>query len=157
MTDSATLQLRRILALIPQFADDRPHSIAQLAAQAGVDSKTLLQDVRALSERFDDPGGFVEAVQIFVEPERLEVRSDHFLRPMRLTVAELAALELGLSFLASERPPEERPVLDAARQRLDAALARLPDDLVTDPLRHADTGAAADSATLGVLRKSYAT
>jgi len=155
MTDSAR-QLRRILALIPQFADDRPHSIAELATRAGVDSKTLLQDVRALSERFDDPGGFVEAVQIFVEPGRLEVRSDHFLRPMRLTVAELAALELGLSLLAAERPLEERRVLDATRERLESALAKLPADIVPDPLHHADSGTAADPATLAVLRQAYA-
>jgi predicted DNA-binding transcriptional regulator YafY len=155
VTDTASAQLRRILALIPECADDKPHPIAEVAERAGVDPKTLLQDVRALSERFDDPGGFVEAVQIFVEPDRLEVRSDHFLRPMRLTVAELAALELGLSLLASERPPEEQPVLRRARERLEAALAKLPDDVVPDALRHAGAAATADPAALALCRQAY--
>ncbi len=155
MTDTAAAQLRRILALIPECADDRPRPIQELAERAGTTPETLLKDVRLLAERFDDPAGFVEAVQIFVEPDRLEVRSEHFLRPMRLTVAELAALELGLSLLSSELAPEEQPAITGARNRLDAALARLPDDVVPDALRHAAHGGRADPALLTQLRKAY--
>lgn len=155
MTDTASLQLRRILLLIPECADDRPHPIQELARRAGTTPEVLLKDVRALSERFDDPGGFVEAVQIFLEPDRLQVRSDHFLRPMRLTVAELAALELGLSVLLAERPPDERPAVRGARDRLEAALTKLPRDEAPDRLRHADLGHAADPALLAALRKAY--
>jgi proteasome accessory factor C len=154
MTASAAAQLRRLLALIPECADDRPQGLADLAARAGTDPATLLRDVRALSERFDDPAGFVEAVQIFVEPDRLQVRSDHFLRPMRLTLAELGALDLGLALLEAERPPEERPALRGARERLEAAMARLPGDDVDAGLRHAEVPAG-DPAVLAALRQAY--
>lgn len=163
MPDTAAAQLRRILMLIPECADDRSHSIAELARRARTTVPVLLKDVRALSDRFDDPGGFVEAVQIFLEPDRLEVHSAHFLRPMRLTLAEVAALELGLAVLASERPPEEQAAIQGAQERLRKALARLPRDEqadgsgleLPDGVRHAELGPAADPATLAMLRKAY--
>ncbi|MGE0552553.1 MAG: helix-turn-helix transcriptional regulator [Gemmatimonadales bacterium] len=154
MSAAAAAQLRRILALIPECADDRPHAIADVARRAGTDPLTLFKDVRALSDRFDDPGGFVEAVQIFLEPERLRVRSDHFLRPMRLTAAELAALDLGIALLTAETPLEERPVLAGARERLEAAIAKLPGQETTEGLHHADVPAD-DPAALAELRRGY--
>jgi proteasome accessory factor C len=155
MTDTAAVQLRRILALIPRCADDRPHSIKDLARHAGTTPEVLIKDVRVLAERFDDPAAFVEAVQIFLEPDRLQVHSDHFLRPMRLTARELAALELGLSLLSTELPPEEQPAVNGARNRLESALARLPQDEELDELKHADTGSSVDHALLGRLRRAY--
>jgi proteasome accessory factor C len=155
MTDTAAVQLRRILALIPHCADDKPHSIKELAKHAGTTPEVLIKDVRVLAERFDDPAAFVEAVQIFLEPDRLQVHSDHFLRPMRLTARELAALELGLSLLSNELPPEEQPAVSGARNRLESALARLPQDQELDDLKHADAGSSADSALLGRLRRAY--
>ena len=155
MTDTAAVQLRRILALIPRCADDRAHSIKDLAKHAGTTPEVLIKDVRVLAERFDDPAAFVEAVQIFLEPDRLRVHSDHFLRPMRLTARELGALELGLSLLSSELPPEEQPAVNGARNRLEAALARLPQDEGLDELNHADTGSSVDPALLGKLRRAY--
>jgi predicted DNA-binding transcriptional regulator YafY len=47
---------------------------------------------------------------------------------MRLTGAELQALELGLAVLAGERPPEEQSVITEARARLASVIARLPAD-----------------------------
>ena len=123
---SAALQLRRILHLIPTLADDRSHPINEVAEQAGVDRPTLLQDLKSLAERFDDPGGFVEGVQIFLESDQVAVRSDHFLRPMRLTLPELCALELGLAMLRAERPPDETRAIDGARERLRQVIAKLP-------------------------------
>ena len=155
MTAPAAAQLRRILALIPECADDRAHPIAEVARRVDVSPQVLLNDIRALADRYDDPGGFVESVSIFLEPERFQVRSAHFLRPMRLTVAEVGALELGLSLLAHERPPDELPVLRAARDRLHAALAKLPDDDVADSIRHAGAAATADPEALAALRKAY--
>jgi proteasome accessory factor C len=155
MTDTTTAQLRRILALIPECADDRTHPIADVAARAGVAPNVLLKDIRALADRFDDPGGFVESVAVFLEPDRFQVRSEHFLRPMRLTVAEVGALELGLALLAHERPPEELPVLSRARDRLHAALAKLPNDDIPDGIRHAGAAAAADPEALAGLRRAY--
>lgn len=126
--DTAAAQLRRILHLIPTLADDREHSIDEVARLAGVSRKVLVSDLKSLSQRFDDPGGFVEGVSIFIEKERVSVHANHFLRPMRLTRQEIAALELGLAMLRGERPPEEQRAIDGARERLSAAAAELPDD-----------------------------
>lgn len=160
MSDDASKQLRRILALIPTCADEKAHPIDQLARRAGTDVRTLMRDVRALTERLDDPGGFVEAVRIFVDGDDLHMVGSHFLRPMRLTMAELAAVSLGLSLLRAERPPEEWPALDRARKRLEAALAKVPQDLTdgpraTDGLYHATLAETADPAVLALLRKAW--
>ena len=123
---AATEQLRRVLDLVPRVADDRPHAIADLARRAGVDARTLVRDLQTLATRFDVPGGFVEPLQVYIEADVVELSTVHFLRPMRLTVPELRALELGLTMLAAERPPEEQRAIAGARTRLRAALARLP-------------------------------
>ena len=99
MTDTAAAQLRRILHLIPQLGDGEPHPIAEIVQRAGVDREVLLRDIRTISERFDTPGGFIEGLTIFLESDTVEVTTNHFLRPMRLTRPELLALELGLAML----------------------------------------------------------
>jgi len=151
---TAALQLRRILHLIPTLADDRPHPIAQVAKQAGVDRPTLLHDLKSLAERFDDPGGFVEGVRIFLEPEQVEVQSDHFLRPMRLTLPELCALELGLAMLRAERPPEETRAIDGARSRLRQVIAKLPGQDIQEGGFAASIGGAVDLELLSALRSA---
>lgn len=127
MTETAADQLRRVLLLIPRLADDENHDISDVASLLGVDRATLLRDVRSLADRFDEPGGFVEGVTITHDDRFVSVHASHFLRPMRLTVGELAALELGLAMIRGVRPPEDHPVVDGARDRLRAALAELPD------------------------------
>ncbi len=149
---SAALQLRRILHLIPTLADDRPHPIGEVARQAGVDRPTLLQDLKSLAERFDDPGGFVEGVQIFLEPDQVKVHSDHVLRPMRLTLPELCALELGLAMLRAERPPDETRAIDGARERLRQVIAKLPGQDIQERDFAASLGGAVDLEMLSLLR-----
>lgn len=153
MSDTAAAQLKRILQLIPICADDRSHSLDEMAGVLGTDRQTLLRDLRALSERFGDPGGFVEAVAVFVEPEQFSLRSDQFRRPMRLTLRELGALNLGLAILEAERPPDEQAVIERARARLAQAIAALPEDDLQDELRHAAEGADADPEILRVVRE----
>lgn len=126
--ETAAAQLRRILHLIPTLSDDQDHPIDEVARLAGTDRKTVMRDLRSLADRFDDPGGFVEDVSIMIEPDSVSVRTNHFRRPMRLTRRELAALELGLAMLRGERPPDERPAIDRARERLGAVVAELPED-----------------------------
>jgi proteasome accessory factor C len=157
MTETATAKLRRILQLIPDLADGKEHAVGGVANRLGIDRSTLLRDLAALAERYDDPGGFVEGVQIFLDEEQVSLRTDHFLRPMRLTVAELGALELGLALLRSERPPDEHRTLDSARERLAQVLARLPDDPPVDAMRAATTGSEADAATLAGIRQGMRT
>jgi len=147
-------QLRRILHLIPALSDDRPHPVDEVAARAGVDRETLLLDLRSLADRFDDPGGFVEGVQIYLEPEQVEVRSDHFRRPMRLTLPELCALELGLAMVRAERPPEEAAAIDRARMRLREVIARLPGQDVQEREFAGELGGAVDLELLAALRRA---
>ena len=154
MPETAASQLRRILHLIPMCEDDAPHPIEEMAAALDSDRATLLRDLKALSDRFDDPGGFVEGVQVFVEPSRFSLRSDHFRRPMRLTLGELGALDLGLAMLEKERPPDEQDAIRRARERLREALAKLPRDTFPDPVLHAEQGADADPAILRTLREA---
>mgnify|MGYP001469101605 CR=1 FL=1 len=151
---SAALQLRRILHLIPTLADDRPHPINAVAEQAGVDRPTLLQDLKSLAERFDDPGGFVEGVRIFLESDQVAVHSDHFLRPMRLTLPELCALELGLAMLRAERPPDETRAIDGARERLRQVIAKLPGQDIQEKDFAASLGGAVDLEMLSLLRRA---
>jgi proteasome accessory factor C len=149
MSDTAAAQLRRILALVPELADDEEHPIDRLAEALGTDRATLLDDLVSLTERYDPPGFVDEGVSLYVDGDQVQLTSQHFRRPMRLTGAELHALELGLAVLECERPPEERSAIDRARSRLRAAIAKLP----TDEAGHrAASMSAGDPALLGVMR-----
>jgi predicted DNA-binding transcriptional regulator YafY len=152
--NSAATQLRRLLHLLPEVSDGAPRKLDDLAARAGTDRKTLFADLRQLAERYDDPGGFVEGVHIYLGQDDVEVSSSHFLRPMRLTLSELRSLELGLAMLAQERPPEERAAIERGRKRLRQAIAKLPDqDLECGWLESAGpTGV--DLDTIATLRKA---
>jgi proteasome accessory factor C len=156
MTQTAAAQLRRLLHLIPRLADGEMHTIAEVARMTEADSATIVKDLESLSFRFDDPGGFVEGVQIFLEADRMSLRSNHFLRPMRLTSAELCALELGLAMLRSERPAEEHATIDRARDRLAKAIVKLPALDSPSVTRHvAISGAGSEHLT--TLRAAYRT
>lgn len=140
MTETAEAQLRRVLMLVPELADDAEHGIDALADALGVDRATLLADLHALVERLDDPAGFSEeGIALYIERERVSLSSPHFRRPMRLTAAEACALELGLAMLEAERPPEEHRAIVTARDRLRALIAVLPQHVATDDssMRHA--------------------
>lgn len=153
MSDTAAAQLQRILQLIPTLADDREHPLDRVAADAGVSLPTLLRDLKSLAERYDDPAGFIEGVQVFVDRDKVSVASAHFLRPMRLTLAELCALDLALNMLRQERPPEEHDVLQRAQARLRKVIARLPGDPEPEPVATASL-APADTDVLSILRSA---
>jgi proteasome accessory factor C len=126
MSETAAEQLRRILHLIPQIADGDEHLIDALAAQLGVDESTLRDDITSLTDRFGDPGGFVEGVSLFLDDRYLSARTSDFLRPMRLTMRELCALELGLAMLRLERSPDEHAPIDRALARIHDAITKVP-------------------------------
>lgn len=153
MSNTAAAQLRRILHVIPRLANGEPHSLASVAAELSIDVATLTKDLNSIVERLHEPGGFVEAVQVFIEAERVSLVSSHFLRPMRLTISELCALELGLAMLGQERP-DEREVIDGARARLRQLIAAMPSDSVAGALHHASIGAAIDPAHLAAARSA---
>src|SRR5688572_19228679 len=126
MTTSAAEQLSRILRIIPEIADGEEHDITAVSLSLGIERDMLLSDLRAIGERYGLPGGFVEGMEIYIGATTISARSDQFLRPMGLTMPELKALELGLTVLEQERPPDDRPVIDSARQRLRKLIAHLP-------------------------------
>ena len=148
----AAAQLRRILSVVPQIADGEEHRVAEVAARAGTDVDTLRSDIFSLSARYDTPGGFVEGVRIYLEPDTVSADSNHFLRPMRLTVSELCALELGLSVLRAQRTPDEHATLERARERLRHAIAQVGTDPIPDGLYGASLGALGDTTHLAAVR-----
>jgi proteasome accessory factor C len=154
MTTAAD-QLRRILHLIPLFADGEAHPVSALAGMAGVNRDVILQDLLSISERFEVPGGFIEGLQIYLEADDVAIVPNHFLRPMRLTRSELLALELGLTMLRGERPPEEHRAIVGALARLQQAVARLPNEEIADDLRVASLSPSADLGHLRRLREAF--
>jgi predicted DNA-binding transcriptional regulator YafY len=110
--------------LVPLLADGERHRLSDLARELGTDVATLRNDLAAIVDRAADPEGYGENVQLYLEGDQAALVSSHFLRPMRLTSAEVQALELGLAILRLERPIEEHRAIDGARARLAAARAR---------------------------------
>jgi len=126
MTARAQDRLERLLLALPLLADDSERSLVELAEQVGTPVHTLLCDFQALATREQDVAGFVESVELYLGPSRVGARTSHFRRPMRLTRAELAALDLGLGLLLHERPIEERASILTARRKLREAAVSPP-------------------------------
>lgn len=152
MSAPAAEQLKRILTLIPHLADGEEHPIEEVASLAGVDRRSLVADLTSVSERYDTPGGWVDGVSITVDPNNVSVRTSHFLRPMRLTMPELCALELGLGLLHRERSAEELPAIERAAERLRKAITQLPSNEQHERLRVAELAAAGNPEFLATLR-----
>ena len=143
---NTTQQLRRLLAILPHLADGEERTYEEIAECVGADWETIRDDLFALSERDDAPGGFVEEVQLYFGERGVRAFSSQFQRPMRLTAGEAAALELGLAMLRAERSPDEHAAIDGARQRIREVRTRA-DDPPALALRHAEA-AAGDSMYL---------
>jgi predicted DNA-binding transcriptional regulator YafY len=153
--DTAADQLRRLLHIIPKLADGNDHPIAQLAAIAGVkDGRQLITDLQSLIDRFDVPGAFVEGVQVWIDDRNVSVVSSHFRRPMRLTIAELCALELGLAVLRAERPVSEGAVIDRTLERLRKIITALRENAEHEGLRTAALGGVDVREQLAAIRRA---
>ncbi len=148
MGDTATLQLRRILALIPRVADDETHPLDIIAASLGTTPRQLISDFQSITERFD-VAGFVECVRIYVSADTVSMTASEFHRPMRLTMPELCALELGLVMLRLERTPAEQHAIDRAIARLREAISKLPANDAHEGLREASLLNATNAQHLG--------
>ncbi len=154
MPDTASSQLRRVLDLIPRFADGEDHPIADVASAAGTTVGDLMTDIYSLSERFDEPGGFVAGVSIFVEDDNVSVHTSHFHRPMRLLMSELCALELGLMLLRRQRTPAEQAPLERALARLRETIVRVPANERHEGTRYAELAGAGSVECLTTLRSA---
>lgn len=150
---TAAEQLQRLLAFLPQIADGNRHPVADVAARLGVDAGTVLKDLRDLTERFGDPPGWVEKVQLYIEADQVSMEATrHFLRPMRLSVDEWRAIELGLAMLRLERAPDDRAVIDSALEKVRTLLSQEPEHAGDE--RAATLGADRHLAILPRLREA---
>lgn len=151
---TAAAQLRRILDMIPRLADGQPRKLEEIMAITGADLRSVIADLGSLAGRFDAPAGFVEGVTYLQEGDEVEIVARHFLRPMRLTMAELCALELGLSILRQQQPEVERGPIDRALGRLRQAISHAPADEGMRDWRYAELGDERLAAHHGVLREA---
>jgi proteasome accessory factor C len=126
MSVDATERLQRLLSVFPLFAERSEIPLTELERSSGVDVGTLLDDLAAITERSDEPGGFISSVMASIGHSHVEIRSDHFLRPLRLNVEELCAIELGLALLAATSAPDELPAIARARARVREAIVSMP-------------------------------
>jgi len=156
MSETAAAQLRRLLHVIPRIADGEQHPVAEVAAIADANLEVLLSDLESLSDRYDAPGGFVEGVQILFDGPNVAVISNHLRRPMRLTMAELCALELGLGILRATRAPDELGPVEGALKRLRATITQVPTNDRHEGIRHAELAAAGNTAGLATIRDALA-
>jgi proteasome accessory factor C len=155
VTSDASVRLRRLLAVLPLFAERSEVSLAELAKRTGVDSASLLDDLSALTDRDDVPGGFIDSVGIELGAESVAIRASHFLRPMRVTVPELCALELGVAMLRSTSMPDEWAAIDRARARIRKLIVKLPLDNAPLPW-HSTPPSGSDSPLLATIRQAIA-
>ncbi len=148
---TAADQLRRLLTLLPRFAAVPEQSISGLAAELKVSPAQLLDDLALLAGRSDESADD-EGVMVFIEGDSVMVRADHFRRPMRLTAAELCALELGLGILARESEAGSGPAIATLLLKLRKAISDLPRDAVYRGLRDGALASGTAGGVLGALR-----
>jgi proteasome accessory factor C len=156
MSVDAGVRLERVLRAIAIIAGSEEVAVEDMPAVAGVDALTLLDDLRALTEREDEPGGFVEAVSILFDGDSISVTTPHFRRPMRITLPELCALELGLAILGGSSTQAERAVVDRARARVREAIVALPESAARDDLWYSSGPSVPDEEILTSLRRCVA-
>ena len=152
MLNTAAAQLGRLMDLIPRLADDKNHLIETIRKKTGLSSSQLMSDLVSISDRFGDPEGFVEGVRILIGKDKVNVHASHFLRPMRLTMRELCALELGLMLLRPTRTPMEQAPIDRALTRLRETVSRVPAQDRHVGTRYADLANAGSAEHLHELR-----
>ncbi len=153
----AAAQLRRLLLAMPLIADGEEHRIEDVATRIGCDVVTLTKDLHSLAPRYDLPGGFVEDVQVYIGTGVVSANSQRLRRPMRLTMSELFAMDLGLAVLRTHRPADEHALLDSARRRLKDVLTRLRDDPMPDLLYNVSLGAFGSIESLADVREGLRT
>ncbi len=156
MAEKASSQFSRLMTVIPHLLDDEEHRLDDVAAQTGVSRDQLFNDLVSMTQRFD-VAGFVDSMVVQVGPELVSMRTADFHRPLRLTMPELCALELGLSMLRQERTPNDYAVIDRALARLQGAITQLPVNDDHAELRHASLMPTGDPEHLALIREAVST
>ncbi len=154
ISKTAAAQLNRILQLIPELADGQEHRIEEIALTVGTSREQMMADLTSIGDRFDAPGGFVDAISILVEQHVVSVHTSHFHRPMRLTMGELCALELGLTMVRAERTPLEVQAVDRALVRLRDTISNVPSNDRHVGTRYAELASVSSVEHLAVIRRA---
>jgi proteasome accessory factor C len=126
MTDGRTAQARleRLLYVLPAASRPAGARLSDLAHALGASEARILEDVEQVTARnFYHPGGWLDDVQIQIEPGSVKVtRADGFERPNRLTPEEALCMALALrGTAASARVPSpmvRERLLDRAERYL---------------------------------------
>ena len=126
---TAAAQLRRILHLIPHLGDGEPHPIAEIVERAGVDRDAAAAATSEPSATATTrPAGSSRASRSSSRPTPSRCVTNHFLRPMRLTRAELLRAGAGAGDAARRAAgrgaPGDRPRPRAAAQAIAGARRR---------------------------------
>lgn len=153
---ASTNRFRRLMLILPTFAEAPTQSLASLRERLGVPRETVLDDLRALVERHHDLPGFEEPLVVAIEGDSVTIRTNHFRRPMRVSMAELCALELGLAVLARHQGENRDPLVDSTLARLGRCIASLPNDDRWSAMRRTalhESGGEALSALRRALRR----
>ena len=109
MTDTAADQLRRVLQLIPELADDQKHSLDGIADRLGVDRQAVAQGpAEAWPTGSMIPAGSWRECRCTSAATRCRCTPITSSVPCASRSQELGALELGMALVRAERPPEER-------------------------------------------------
>ncbi len=153
MAENGSVRFSRLMTILPHVVDDEAHRLDDLAEQTGVSRETLVADLVAMTQTFD-VGGWIDGIEVHIESDAVSMRTADFHRPMRLTMSELCALELGLNMLRQERSPNDYAVIDRALVRLRNAITKLPINDDYQGLRHASLMPAGDPAHLALIREA---
>ena len=87
---TAAATFRRLMTVLPRFAERDTHRLEDLAAECEVPVAQLSADLQALSNRFDDPGGYVEGVAVLIDAVGEGRAADGFIAAVDLCGAVLA-------------------------------------------------------------------
>lgn len=137
MTTTSTRRLARLLSLVPWLSRHQGVTVTEAAEHFGVTPEQLERDLwlvvccglpghgpdQLIDIQFWDDDGHIDVV----DPQTL-------VAPARLTVDEAAALQVGLTILASLAGEEDRDLIDSTMQTLTEATASLASSAPTGVL-----------------------
>jgi predicted DNA-binding transcriptional regulator YafY len=108
---TAGSQLERILHMLPLAAREGGATYDELAAALEASLDQVVRDLEEVTAReFYHPAGSVHDIGVGFLPDRVVITTTgHFRRPVRLSLREAAALDLGLRLLATERDDPDLP------------------------------------------------
>lgn len=105
MAETAADRIERILQVVPLAARDGGIAYDDLTRALGVDRARIEADLTEVMDReFYHEAGSITDIQVGLEADRVRVWTTGLLRrPLRLSPAEAAALDLGVRILAAEQ------------------------------------------------------